>query len=98
MKVALIVAFACISAVSANAETVQDADTAIKIAKAALIKEYGDKEAVENDGPYQAVLHESVWSVYGRFHPSKPPYGPVGPMVVKIEKQTGKVIGIYPGK
>jgi hypothetical protein len=72
---------------------VPDAQTAIKMAVAALEPIYG-KEKIAGEKPYKAILNDSVWKVIGTL----PPNMVGGVAEAEISKNTGKILRIIHGK
>jgi hypothetical protein len=71
---------------------VPDEETAISIAKAVWVPIYGDR--VLEKSPFYADLVDGVWHVRGSL-----PEGYIGGVpMAKIEKKTGKVLGVIHGQ
>lgn len=67
---------------------VPDESTAVKVAEAIAIAQYGEKE-VSKEEPFRARLYGNTWIVKGTLHP-KGALG--GTIVVKIDKKNGTVL------
>lgn len=77
---------------------VLDSETAIKIAEAALIPVYGQKQ-IKSERPFVAELKNDVWTVWGTLHCSDGMGGTTthcvgGVAKVKISKTNGKVLSM----
>jgi hypothetical protein len=67
---------------------VPDEATAVKIAEAAAIAQYGEKR-ISEERPFRARLRGDTWTVQGTLHPEGV-YG--GTAVVKLSKTDGKIL------
>ena len=77
---------------------VSDSEAAIKIAEAALIPVYGEKQ-IRSEEPFVAELKDNVWTVFGTLHCSDGKGGRTtdcvgGVAEVKISKKDGRVISV----
>ena len=67
---------------------VPDETTAVKLGEAVAIAQYGEK-VISEERPFRAHLVGSTWIVKGTLHPQ----GALGgTAVLKIDKQTGKIV------
>jgi hypothetical protein len=71
--------------------SVPDAETAVKIAEAALIPVYGEKKIV-SERPFKAALQGDVWIVDGTLHCGDHPHCVGGTAHVEIAKQSGQIL------
>ncbi len=67
---------------------VPDESTAVKIAEAVAIAEYGEK-TISKERPFRARLYGNIWLVIGTLHPEGA-YG--GTAVVKLSRDDGKIV------
>ena len=77
---------------------VSDSEAAVKIAEAALIPVYGEKQ-IRSEEPFVAELKDNVWTVFGTLHCSDGKGGRTtdcvgGVAEVKISKKDGRVISM----
>src|SRR3954469_7819040 len=69
---------------------INDADAAVRLARAAVSDQYGEATARAHE-PWQATLSSGVWIVRGSLLPDRPG----GPPEVNIRQSTGEVISVY---
>jgi hypothetical protein len=67
---------------------------AIEIAKAVLEGMY-DHAFVTKQESFHAELHQSVWTVEGRFNRNPPNVRGGGGLFMRIDKNTGAILGYY---
>jgi hypothetical protein len=70
--------------------SVPNAETAVKVAEAALIPVYGEKKIL-SERPFKATLEGDVWTVAGTLHCGAPQCVG-GTAEVKISKSSGRVL------
>lgn len=80
---------------------VPDAETAVKIAEAALIPVYGKKQ-IASERPFIATLKDNVWTVAGTLHCPDGKGGVTdcvgGVAIVKLSRKSGRVLYMMHGK
>ena len=69
---------------------VPNAETAVKVAEAALIPVYGKKQIL-SERPFKATLEGDVWTVVGTLHCGAPQCTG-GTAEVKISESSGKIL------
>jgi hypothetical protein len=97
LLLALLVASLLVPDVTSQGQTnqvpkVPDAETAVRIAEAMLIQNFGKN--IKSERPFTASLTEDTWLVTGSDHCGAPHcFG--APAAVKLSKQDGHVIAVY---
>jgi hypothetical protein len=74
-----------------KAGCVPNAETAVKVAEAALIPVYGEKHIL-SERPFKATLDGDVWTVNGTVVCDEPGQCVGGAAQVKISKTTGQIL------
>jgi hypothetical protein len=82
-----------------KAEKVPDAETAVKVAEAALVRIYG-KKVIESERPFTARLEGNVWFVSGTLHCSDGKGGTTsncvgGVATAKVSKTDGHILATW---